>query len=97
MPLECKEIMFSGHAVRRMFQRSLTAREIRKVLDQGEIIVTYQEDTPFPSYLVLDWINERPIHVVVAVNKEAGLCLVVTAYIPQLSQWHSDFKTRRKV
>ena len=95
MPFDCKEILFSGHAVRRMFQRGLTAGEVRKVIDLGEIVVSYPEDKPFPSYLLLYWIKKRPIHVVVAVDEEMGMCLVITAYIPQTSQWHSDFKTRR--
>jgi len=35
---------------------------------QGEEVAAYPDDRPYPSYLVLYYINQRPIHVVVAVN-----------------------------
>jgi hypothetical protein len=95
MAIACKEIIYSGHAVRRMFQRGLTPAEVRAAITYGEVIAAYIDDVPFPSYLMLHWIKDRPVHVVVAVDKESGLCLVVTAYIPDPSQWQPDFKTRR--
>jgi len=95
MGIVCHKIMYSGHAVRRMFQRGLNPAEVREAIADGEVIAGYLDDVPFPSYLMLHWIKNRPVHVVVAVERESGLCLVVTAYIPDPSQWSPDFKTRR--
>jgi hypothetical protein len=79
-----------------MFQRGLTVKEVQEVIEDGDIITDYPDDVPFPSYLMLHWINDRPIHVVLALDAENQRCLVVTAYVPHLSQWHPDFRTRRK-
>ena len=95
MEMVCQNILFSGHAVRRMFQRGLATAEVREVVEHGEVIASYPEDTPFASYLMLHWIKDRPVHAVVALDEETGLCLIVTAYIPETSQWRPDFKTRR--
>jgi hypothetical protein len=62
----------------------------------GEIIAEYPDDKPLPSKLLLDFIDEQPIHVVVAFDEIQRLCIVVTAYKPDLKFWESDFKTRRK-
>jgi hypothetical protein len=96
MTLKYREIIFSGHAVRRMFQRGLTTKEVQEVIEGGEIIADYPDDILFPSCLVLKRIKDRPIHVVVALDDENQRCLVVTAYVPHPSQWSPDFKTRRK-
>src|SRR3974377_1567876 len=96
MTLPCKEILLSGHAIQRMFQRGLTTKEIQEVIEEGEIVIEYLDDVPFPSYLMFRFIKDRPIHVVVAFDSEHLRCLVVTAYVPKPSQWHSDFKTRRE-
>jgi hypothetical protein len=50
MPLK---LVFSGHALQRMFQRSIDPQEVRSVLEQGETIEKYADDKPFPSRLVL--------------------------------------------
>jgi hypothetical protein len=96
MPRRCQEIIFSGHAVQRMFQRGIGTPDIMAVIEHGEIIAEYPEDFPFPSYLLLGWLKNRPIHVVVAVNHENQQCYIITAYIPDKKQWNQDFKTRSK-
>ncbi len=90
------KIIFSGHAVQRMFERGIGTSDVLAVIEYGEIIAEYPEDFPFPSYLLLGWVKERPIHVVVAVNYENRQCYLITAYIPDSKQWHANFKTRRK-
>jgi hypothetical protein len=47
--MECREIIFSGHAVQRMFERAITATDVRAVIESGEIIADYPSDLPFPS------------------------------------------------
>jgi hypothetical protein len=74
--MDCREIIFSGHAVRRMFQRDLQSQEVQAVIETGEVVAAYPDDHPYPSYLVLGWSGERPLHVVVAVDGAKSRCYV---------------------
>jgi hypothetical protein len=62
----------------------------------GELIEEYPDDHPFPSGLVLGFINRAPLHVVVAVDKEVDCCYIITAYQPDSEYFESDYKTRKK-
>jgi hypothetical protein len=94
--MDCREIIFSGHAARRMFQRDLQPQEVRAVIETGEVVAAYPDDQPYPSYLVLGWSGARPLHVVVAVDVAKSCCYVITAYPPDPALWQADFKTRRE-
>jgi hypothetical protein len=93
--MECNEILFTGHAVRRMFERSLTSTEVVDVVCSGEIIAEYSDDEPFPSCLMLGFVDGRPLHVVVAMEFLEKTCYIVTAYDPHPDLWESDFRKRR--
>ena len=95
MEITCKEIIFSGHAVQRLFERGLKAAQVQSIIESGEVITSYPDDQPLPSFLILGWVKERPLHVVLAVDAENQQCQVVTAYIPDPALWSRDFKTRR--
>ena len=88
-------LVFRTHAIRRMFQRQVSADDIRHVLTTGVIIENYPDDQPYPSRLVMGWCGERPLHVVAADNAEAHETIVITVYEPGSDQWESGF-TRRK-
>ncbi len=92
--MDCAETIFSAHAVQRMFERNIQTSHIEAVIKSGEIILEYPDDLPFPSYLMLGWVEGRPIHLVIAVDWLIKRCYVVTAYLPDPSLWSSDFKTR---
>lgn len=92
---QCTSVKFSGHALGRMFERSLSAEEVIFTIQTGEMITGYPEDKPYPSELRLGWVNDRPVHVVVAQNQESNECYVITAYVPSPEIWNDDFKTRR--
>jgi Domain of unknown function (DUF4258) len=47
--MECSSIVFSGHAVRRIFERSLAELDVLQVIAQGEVIEEDPSDTPYPS------------------------------------------------
>jgi hypothetical protein len=79
-----------------MFEREISVSEVRKVLEKGETIVSYRDDRPYPSRLVLGWIEQRPIHVVVADNVSANEIIVVTAYQPDPNLWSDSFRRRRE-
>jgi hypothetical protein len=94
--MNCRIIKFSGHAIRRIFERKIKREWIIIIIESGEIIEEYTDDIPYPSYLMLGFIEKQPLHVVVVVNKETKTCHIVTVYIPDKKIWQSDFKTRRK-
>ena len=55
MAIESHQLVFRTHAVKRMFQRHISEKEVRHVIENGEIIEPYRDDTPYPSRLVLGW------------------------------------------
>ncbi len=89
-------IIYSNHAVNQMFKRMISTDEVEQVLQNGEIVMDYPEDKPYPSKLILDFCNERPIHVVSSYNQNEDTTIVITAYKPSLDIWENDFKTRKK-
>ena len=69
-------------------------RDVVRVLQTGEVIEDYPDDTPYPSRLILGWIRSKPLHVVAAVNARDYETIVITVYEPDPSQWQSDFRSR---
>lgn len=92
---QCTSVKFSGHALRRMFDRKLSTEEVIFTIQAGETITGYPDDKPYPSELRLGWVNSKPVHVVVAQNQENSECYVITAYVPSPEIWCDDFKIRR--
>jgi len=93
----CAEYKFTSHAVQRMFERAFFKDDILQALKNGEIIIEYEDDKPFPSYLVFSMIKNRPVHVLVALDIGSQLCYIITVYEPDTKIWCNDFKTRRKL
>ena len=88
-------LVFSGHALRQMFARSITTEELRAVVDEGEVIAAYPDDRPYPSELLLGFRDRSPVHVVLAYDEATRSGYVVTAYVPDPKLWSEDYKTRR--
>ncbi|HEY4760109.1 MAG TPA: DUF4258 domain-containing protein [Thermoguttaceae bacterium] len=91
---EAGKIIFRTHAIQRMFQRRVDEKDVRSVLETGEIIEVYSEDTPYPSRLILGWLESRPLHVVAADNIADNETIVITVYEPQQDKWSPNFKRR---
>lgn len=47
-----------------------------------------------PSYLILSFVNARPIHIVVAKKSDESVCFVITVYEPDPNIWSKDFKMK---
>jgi uncharacterized protein DUF4258 len=90
----CKETLFSDHAISQMFKRGISVDNVKFVIENGEVIITYPNDKPYPSYLILDYINRRPLHVVLGKDDSLERCIVVTAYEPDINIWKTDFKSK---
>lgn len=89
-------LVFRVHALQRMFERKISEEDVLKTLKWGETIAEYPDDKPYPSRLLLGWVGERPLHVLVAENKDQAETIVVTVYEPDLETWEPDFKKRRR-
>lgn len=87
-------LIYRKHAIIRMFERGIRDQDIRSVLYSGEIISDYPNDAPYPSRLILGWIDGNPIHVLTA-ETENDQTIIITAYRPDPKLWESDFKRKR--
>lgn len=93
--MNCEQIFFSAHAILRMIERGIVRDEIVSVVKSGEALLAYPDDSPLPSVLMFGMDGNRPLHVVIAVDKANGKCHVITVYEPDPAKWHEDFKTRK--
>ncbi len=87
--------IFRLHAVKRMFERTILESHIKEILLDGQIIKRYQDDSPYPSYLVYGIVNQRPLHVVAAIDEEDDVTIIVTAYEPNIIEWEFGFEKRK--
>ncbi len=94
--MHCEHVKFSGHAISQMFKRQISKKEVRSVIDNGEVIKEYLDDKPYPSKLMLGFINRRVVHVVIAYDIKEKMCYIVTAYVPDPNIWTEDFKRKRR-
>jgi hypothetical protein len=90
-----RRFIYRVHAVQRMFERGVSAGDVRRVLAEGEVIEDYPTDTPFPSRLVLALVDNRPLHVVAADNPNGDETYIVTVYEPGGDQWDPTFRRRK--
>ncbi len=91
----CQNLVFSRHAIQQMFYRQISKKEVETVIVYGFVIEENPDDTPFPSYLIFDFVEGKPIHVVCSYDESTDTGYVVTAYIPDQNIWSDDFRTRR--
>jgi len=84
------------HTLRRLTERGISQEAAIKVIIEGEVIEDYPEDRPFPSCLMLRWIEGKPLHVVVSLDEKEDTVYIITVYEPSLDRFEPDYKTRRK-
>lgn len=89
------KLIYTGHALRQMFERQIGTDAVRHVVEHGQTIAEYPDDEPHPSRLLLAFVNDRPIHVVLGYDRPQRIGYIVTAYVPDPDIWQSDFKQRR--
>ena len=89
-------ILYRVHALKQIFDRKISEHEVTEIITHGKVIEEYQDDTPYPSYLLLGEGNDRPLHVVMAYNNVDNEVIVITAYEHDVSKWESGFVRRKK-
>jgi hypothetical protein len=87
-------LIYRLHAIRRMFERRISVEDVEQVIATGEVIEEYPEDQPYPSNLILGFVQERPLHVVAAENAPAGETIIITVYEPDPDRWDASFRRR---
>ena len=87
-------IEWQKHAMERMLKRGISRDDVKQAILHGEVIETYPSDYPFPSCLIC-YQGVKPLHVVLAYNDLIQTAYIITAYIPDLTHFENDFKTRR--
>lgn len=93
--MECSEIVFTRHALTRMFERGISTLQVREIVATGELVEEYPVDEPFPSRLLLGQAGGEALHIVLAFDAEAGRCHIITVYWPDAVVWLEDWRRRR--
>ncbi len=86
-------LIYRVHAVQRMAERGIREEDVARVISGGKEIESYPEDKPYPSRLLLGWVERRPIHVVAATAERE--IIVITVYEPDPGQWEPGFERRK--
>ena len=95
--VEDYKIAYRLHASERMFAREISVKDVEYLLKQGEIIERYDDDYPLPSLLINGYTtNNRPLHLVVAVNETEKQLIIVTVYEPNPIIWLNNFSRRKQ-
>ena len=91
-------INFKKHALVRIVERKISIQEVEEALSNCSIIESYSEDKPLPSYLVIGFTkNERPLHILVALDKIEGYIWIITVYEPDQTIWSNQMTKRKKL
>jgi hypothetical protein len=78
-----------------MFQRAISSQQVDYVLHHGDIIERYDNDQPLPSVLINGCtLEQRPLHIVAAINKQERQLVIVTVYEPNILKWADNFSRR---
>ncbi len=95
--VENYEIVYRLHASKRMFEREISDDDVEFLLKNGRIIERYDDDYPLPSLLLNGFsMNKRPLHLVVAVNRDEKRLIIVTVYEPSTLKWLDNFSRRKE-
>ncbi len=93
MDQENVRLVYRVHAVLRMAERGIREEDVARVISEGKEIENYPEDKPYPSRLLLGWVEHQPIHVVTATAEHE--IIVITVYEPDPSLWEPGFERRK--
>ena len=88
-------VFVTYHTAERCRQRGITAKDIKQVVETGEIIEQYPEDFPFPSCLICGKDSAGKVaHV--CISDEGIASRIITAYYPDKDKWDESFKIRKE-
>jgi uncharacterized DUF497 family protein len=78
-----------------MFEHDVSVNRIRNILETGEVIEDYSDETAESSRLILGYQGNRPIHVVVSETSKTNELVIITVYSPDPDKWKKDNRSRK--
>ena len=78
---------FIRHTIQRMFERTISEKDVESAIKEGFIVKEYPDDEPYPSFLVYHNVKNKPLHVVYAISSDESdddHYMVITVYQPSL-------------
>lgn len=92
-----KDFRITKHAEEEQFNDNLFYEDIIFSTLNGQIIKSYENDYPLPSYLILGFskFNKSPIHSIWAYDNSKSNAILITVYRPDPGKW-VEFKLRKK-
>lgn len=93
--IERRKIFWTYHVNMRLGQRPISRELILSAADSYEVIEEYPKDKYLPSYLIRAERGKLVFHVHIAADAALEHIRIVTAYVPDPSQWGGDFRKRR--
>ncbi len=91
--MDCSKFEYSNHCLLRIIERDIAVDDIEIAARNGQIIKEYLDDKPYPSFLILGFVNKKALHVVVAYFQKK--CIVITAYWADETKWEENFKSKK--
>jgi len=88
------KLVFSSHALKRMFQRGISTDSVRAVLENVQVVAEYADDKPYPSTLYFAWAGQQALHVLAA-ESDTGETIIITVYQPDPALWSPDFLRKK--
>jgi hypothetical protein len=79
------------------FKEIFGKKMLKLYIKEGMVIERYNDDFPFPSFLISGTGCENtPLHVVAALNSDEGKLVIITVYKPDSLKWTNQFSRRIK-
>lgn len=94
--IEAGRILWTYHVNMRFGRGPITREWIINATPSFEVIEQYPEDKYLPSYLLRAQRDRVVFHVLIATDVEGDNVRIVTAYIPDASEWDEEFRMRRR-
>lgn len=94
--IRAEQYRLTQHATIVRLEREINIDQLEQVLLNGEIIEQYPDIQPYPSCLVLGWLESGdPLHVVCSRGDVEPALRIVTLYEPEDALWERDYKIRK--
>jgi len=91
-----KSIAITKHANTRLKERGIELDDIKCAIKSGEIIRQYENDSPFPSCLILG-LSKSGQHLHVVASTDGEFLYIITAYLPDKNEWETNLKSKRSI
>lgn len=89
---------FSKHAEREREADRISVKELEEALIKCKVIEDYPDDPRGPSFLILGFSKDRPIHAVCSIRTGPDELLLITVYDPSKNPlvWTENYQKRRE-